>query len=234
LNLGSRLHGLWLRGSIAFFSVLPGKPLLHRPEKSDEEFLRLMREVRPRTIVDDERCFMLFQLALAASRLPGDVAEVGVYRGGTARLLARTTAPSGKTVRLFDTFAGMPSTDPVRDSHRSGDFGDSPLDDVRAYLADCPNVSFHPGLFPPTATQFEATSFCFAHIDVDIYASVRDCCEFFYPRTVAGGVLVFDDYGFRSCPGAKQAVDDFFASRPERPWWLPTGQAVVIRAATER
>jgi O-methyltransferase len=189
-----------------------------------------MKEARDRTLVDEKRCFMLFQFALSAARLPGDVAEVGVYRGGTARLLSRAVAPTGKTVRLFDTFEGMPLTDPQRDRHRTGDFGDAPLDEVRSYLADCPNVSFHPGLFPSTAAAFEATSFCLSHIDVDIYSSVRDCCAFFYPRTVPGGLLVFDDYGFRSCPGAKQAVDEFFSSRPERPWWLSTGQAVVVLA----
>ncbi len=40
--------------------------------------------------------------------------------------------------------------------------------------------------------------------------------------------MVFDDYGFESCPGAKQAVDEFFADKNERPWYLPTGQCVVI------
>ena len=63
---------------------------------------------------------MLFQFALSAARLQGDVAEVGVYRGGTARLLSRAVAPARKTVRLFDTFEGMPSTDPQRDRHRTG------------------------------------------------------------------------------------------------------------------
>ena len=228
MNASIRLRGLWLRGSSALLGRLPSRALRHEPSASDPAFVKLMEEVRGRTLVDAERCFMLFQFARSAAQLQGDVAEVGVYRGGTARLLARAVASAGKTVRIFDTFEGMPSTDPLRDRHRTGDFGDAPLDDVRSYLADCPNVSFHPGLFPSTAAAFESASFCLAHIDVDIYSSVRDCCEFFYPRTVPGGLLVFDDYGFRSCPGAKQAVDEFFSSRPERPWWLPTGQAVVV------
>lgn len=223
-----RLRGPWLRGSSALLTRLPSRTLLSQPKESDPAFRQLMKEVRGRTLMDERRCFMLFQFALSASRLQGDVAEVGVYRGGTARLLARAVATARKTVRLFDTFAGMPSTDPQRDRHRTGDFGDAPLEEVRSYLADCPNVSFHPGLFPSTVVPFEETSFCLSHIDVDIYSSVRDCCAFFYPRTVPGGLLVFDDYGFRSCPEAKQAVDEFFASRPERPQWLPTGQAVVV------
>jgi O-methyltransferase len=41
--------------------------------------------------------------------------------------------------------------------------------------------------------------------------------------------MLFDDYGFWSCPGARQAVDEFFADKPEAPFALPTGQALVAR-----
>ena len=42
--------------------------------------------------------------------------------------------------------------------------------------------------------------------------------------------MVFDDYGFPTCPGAKAAVDEFFHGRKEVPLVLPTGQAVVFAA----
>jgi hypothetical protein len=44
-----------------------------------------------------------------------------------------------------------------------------------------------------------------------------------------GGVIVADDYGFTSCPGAKRAWDDFFAGKPEKTIYLPTGQAFVVK-----
>jgi O-methyltransferase len=205
------------------------RPVKIEPWTSDPEFLRLMEGVRGRTLVDDVRCFILHQHVRGAARLPGQVAEIGVFRGGTARLLARAVAARGKTVHLFDTFAGMPATDPERDLHRAGDFADTSLPAVREYLRDTPNVRFHPGLFPQTAGPVEGERFCFVHVDVDIHASVRDCCEFFWPRLVPGGVMVFDDYGFLSCPGARLAVDEFFAGRPEAPCYLPTGQCVAVR-----
>lgn len=203
------------------------KPDPIHPWEEENLFNDKMKQVGGFTLVDKTRCFMLYQFARQASNLQGDVAEVGVYRGGTARLLAKTF--DTKNLHLFDTFAGMPPTDANLDAHKEGDFGDSPLQKVKAYLIDCKNIHFHQGIFPATAKPVENLTFCLVHVDADIYKSVRDCCIFFYPRMEKGGLMVFDDYGFLSCPGAKKAVDEFFLDKPEKPCYLPTGQCVVIR-----
>jgi len=70
-----------------------------------------MRQISGFTLVDKVRCFMIYQYAQQVTNLPGDVAEVGVYKGGTARLLAKTFERTGKTVHLFDTFSGMPPSE---------------------------------------------------------------------------------------------------------------------------
>jgi O-methyltransferase len=200
-----------------------------RPWRDEPEFVVLFREIQERTLVDESRCFTLFQLAGQARSLPGDVVEIGVYKGGTARLLARSFGPTDKTVHLFDTFSGLPDPDPARDYHQTGEFGDASLESVRRYLADCGNVMLYPGRFPETAGPVESGRFCLAHVDIDLYRSAVDCCEFLYPRLVPGGLMIFDDYGFRSCPGVKRAVDEFFEEKPETPVYLPTGQSLVIR-----
>jgi O-methyltransferase len=82
---------------------------------------------------------------------------------------------------------------------------------------------------PQTFEGFCLERVSWVHIDVDIYQSVRDCIRFLYPRLVPGGFMVFDDYGFPSCPGARRAVDEAFASLPEVPLCLPTGQCLVIK-----
>lgn len=196
---------------------------------TDADFQALRREMEGHTLVSDVDSYFSYGLARNALELPGDVAEVGVYKGGTARMLAKVFAPTGKTVHLFDTFAGMPPVDPTKDLHKESDFGDVSLEGVRHYLRDCPNVRLYQGFFPETASPIADATFCFVHADVDIYRSVLDCCRFFYPRLVPGGVIVFDDYGRNSCPGAKHAVDEFFANTPEQPVYVPTGQAFVVK-----
>ncbi len=138
-------------------------------------------------------------------------------------------AETAKTVHIFDTFSGMPPTDITKDIHKEGEFSNTSLDGVKKYLADCGNIRFNQGYFPDTATSIIDLSFCFVHIDVDIYESVMECCKFFYPRLVQGGILVFDDYGFLTCPGAKMAVDEFFSDKSEYPCYLQTGQCFVLK-----
>ena len=194
----------------------------------DASFRKILNQI-PYTLVDPVRCYMLYQYSLQASRLEGDIVEVGVYKGGTARLLAMAVQPSGRRVHLFDTFEGMPSTDPTKDEHRKGDFSDTSLEAVKRNLAGLENVQFYPGFFPDSAPPIASLRFSLAHIDVDIYHSVLDCCEFFYARMVMGGMMIFDDYGFETCPGAKQGVDEFFHGTKERPCYLPSGQCVVVK-----
>jgi O-methyltransferase len=200
-----------------------------RPWRSDPALRGLLGSVSSRTLVDPVRLYMLLQLSRQCRTLEGDVAEIGVYKGGTARLLADSFKSTGKDIHLFDTFSGMPPTDASRDWHRGGDFSDTSLQAVGDYLAGLEGVRLHQGLFPETAGPILNSMFCFVHIDVDIYRSVLDCCGFFYPRMVRSGVMVFDDYGFLTCPGARLAVDEFFAGKPESPCYLPTGQCLVVR-----
>jgi len=187
----------------------------------------------PYTLVSPQPMWILYSLAQQAMALPGEFVECGVYKGGTALLLARVirehAGPQKKVLHLFDTFEGMPDTDPEKDMVRKGDFSDTSLEDVRARLAGFPSPIFHQGKVPETLKSISGARICFAHIDVDLYQSVFDCCEVLYPQMVPGGIMVFDDYGFQSCPGARAAVDTWFKTKPEVPLVLPTAQAIVTK-----
>lgn len=207
---------------------------LFSPWNDYGDFARYRALAAPYTLVSRDRLYVLYSLALNAIHLRGDFWECGVYKGGTARMFAEFLVANARAdvkLHLFDTFSGMPETDKVLDIHRKGDFSDTNLETVRRVVGNPERVVFHPGWIPDTFRDMSHAQIALAHVDVDIYRSILDCCEFIYPRLKAGGVMVFDDYGFATCPGARKAVDEFFGDKPETPIVLQTGQAMAIRSA---
>jgi hypothetical protein len=169
----------------------------------------------------------LYRLGRDTSPLPGDMAEVGVYRGGSARVLCEVKGL--RRLHLFDTFEGIPGADARVDRHHAGDYADTSIDRVRTYLQEFDGVLFYKGRFPDTAQPLaeQGTRFSFVHLDVDVYESTRSALEFFIPRLVPGGILVSHDFRSISCPGVRRAFEKFFHGRPERVVELWDTQCVV-------
>jgi O-methyltransferase len=218
-----------------FYRPLSNPQPLFSPWIGFGNFPAFYRRAVAKTIVSPDRCYILYSLARQALGVKGDFWECGVYKGGTAAMLAEIIArvASGPKHRLhlFDTFSGMPDTDPDKDIHRRGDFGDASLDEVRGVVGHEELVLYHQGFIPETFRTLDSSQISLAHIDVDIYQSVLDCCRFIFPRLTPGGFMVFDDYGFPSCPGARAAVDEYFRDTGAYPLVLPTGQAVIFKSA---
>ena len=172
---------------------------------------------------------------LAKEGLPGDIVEVGVYRGATASVLANFARRLGRTAYLFDTFEGFPREDLTGiDTDKPMVFEDTSLESVRALVGD-ESVCFVKGYFPGTADQLpDDGSYCLVHIDCDLYAPTRSALEYFYPRMVPGGFMIVHDYSSLHWNGAENAVDQFFAGKPEAVVPLPDGAgSVVIRKARD-
>lgn len=171
----------------------------------------------------------LISLVRSTSKLGGCMAEFGVSRGGSARLMADSD-PS-RPLHLFDTFAGLPAPGDRDTAWRFGDFHAGQfacsLDNVRGYLGERPNLHFHPGLFPASASGVEHLRFSFVHVDVDLYESSLSALQFFWPRMLAGGVLLSHDY--LTCAGPNRAITVFFADRPEVVIELPGDQAAITK-----
>jgi len=178
-----------------------------------------------------DRKFALRELLKLTHALPGDVAECGVYRGGSAYLVAKELARHAphKRLLLFDSFAGLSQPAPLDGSHwRAGALACT-LQEVKANLAEYSNlVAFHAGWIPDCFRDATDRSFCFVHIDVDLYEPTLASVEFFGPRMVPGGIIVCDDYGFETCPGARRAVDEFAAAGAIQVVHLPTGQGILF------
>lgn len=200
-----------------------------------EWFQKIYELFQDVTVLTADRCYMLYRFSQHCINIPGDFAECGVYKGGSAALIAHviqsTSNPTTKLLHLFDTFKGMPKEGvPDSSDHQEGDMGDVSLTRVKAYLKGYLFTIFYPGVIPETFKHVEKKKFAFVHIDVDLFKTSKDCCEFFYDRLTSGAIMVFDDYGFPRYEYAeKKAVDEFFADKPENPISLRTGQCIVIK-----
>jgi O-methyltransferase len=195
------------------------------------EFRSYYERAIPRTLVSPDRCYVLYCLLLQALRVEGDVWECGVYRGGTAAMMGAMLADKMPTKKLylFDSFEGMPDADSKKDWHRKGDFSDTSQESVESYVGQGDLCVIRKGYIPATFSGLESARIALAHIDVDIYRSVKDCLDFIWPRLSRSGFIVCDDYGFPTCPGARAAVDEFFAGKSTIPLCLPTGQALIFK-----
>ena len=186
-------------------------------------------------IVDMARFYMLYLNVqqVLNEELPGDIVELGVYRGNSAALLAMLAREKGRQLYLFDTFTGFDRSDLIgHDSHRDPEFADTSLEMVKA-LVGIENVQYVQGLFPESCRQIHLPEkIVIAHIDCDLYKPIKAGLEHFYPRVVPGGIVIIHDYGSGYWPGATQAVNEFFADKPERPVLIPdhAGTAIIRKA----
>lgn len=155
----------------------------------------------------------------ATSSVAGEVWECGCWRGGTALWMREHLDEGGdtgraRTLRLFDTFAGLPLSG-EHDTHKVGAMAAGRAG-VETLFEGRAGVAIHEGIMPVSFTGLERVVLSVVNLDVDQYESVRDCLAWLYSRLHSGGYLIIDDYNCHSCPGARRAVDAFLVGKPER------------------
>ena len=197
--------------------------------KERAKIFNLTTEIRreKRNMLDMNEAYRIYTLVKRTNKIKGDIAEVGVYRGGSAKIICEVKGK--KNLYLFDTFEGLPKLNENHDdpsSFHKGQFANS-LEDVRTYLRKYSNLYIYKGLFPNTAKHIKNKKFSFIHLDVDLYESTLNCLKFFYPRMSIGGIIVSHDY--TTSKGVRRAVDYFFKSRPETIIELSSSQGLVLK-----
>jgi O-methyltransferase len=177
-----------------------------------------------------DEAYVIFSISRAQSILEGDMAEVGVYRGASAKLICE--GKGNRKLHLFDTFEGLHNVSDA-DTHfgdirfwRERQFSGANLESVRKYLSQYDNVFFYKGEFPSTADPIMNSRFSFVHLDADLYRSILDSLNFFYPRLVEGGIILSHDY---HADGVKRAFDEFLKDRQKSVIELASTQCILIR-----
>jgi len=183
-----------------------------------------------------ERRFNLFNLARSMRVVPGDIAECGVFRGAGSYLMLSAQAGLGKQLFGFDSFEGLsePSgLDRVETDYsfqwKKHDLSVGEAIAARNLACFGEQVTLLKGWIPERFSEVTGRRFSMVHIDVDLYEPTRDAARFFYPLLSAGGMVVCDDYGFESCPGAKRAMDEVAAEFGTCVVHLTTGQGLILK-----
>ena len=152
-------------------------------------------------------------------RIPGDLIETGVWRGGSSifmRAILKAYGDQSRTVWLADSFRGLPPPDPQRYPVDRGDtlwqYSELaiPMSEVRAnferYGLLDEQVAFLPGWFKDTLPAAPIKQLAVLRLDGDLYESTMDALGALYPKVSPGGFIIVDDYGLPTC---RAAVDEF-------------------------
>jgi O-methyltransferase len=206
----------------------------YAPWNGDKMFLETYRMIQSSTLVDKYRCFELWRLVEQSKKLDGSLIEIGVWRGGTGALIARKAHLSGivDTVYLCDTFSGVVKASDKDSSYKGGEHADTTQQKVEELLEELglTNVTILEGVFPEqTAHLIKEDRFRFCHVDVDVYQSARDITDWIWPKMTIGGIVVYDDYGFRGCDGVTEHINEQIPDLDRIVLHNLNGHAVVIK-----
>jgi len=214
------------------------------PDIADPFFVRIFPMIQPYTLTasDLESPWATYQAVqyVVKNKIPGDIVECGVWRGGTMLLIAMTLVHLGDTSRklyLYDTFAGMPAPEEIDKFRFTGEpallawerhqergirwgYGGS-VDDVRRlmqfslYPED--NLVFVEGMVEETLPGNMPETVSLLRLDTDLHRSTYHELSHLYPILSPGGILIIDDYG--EFEGAHEATDRYVAEN-ELVWFL--------------
>lgn len=217
-----------------FFEPFMGNDLANRGRFSHygcsdrKEFAQILKKIRSETelLLEDIEAFHIYMSVKRTFKVPGDIAEVGVFKGGSAKIIC--AAKGDKSLHLFDTFEGLPKVEDIDMVYPfyEGKFAAS-YESVKEYLKDNSNVFFYKGIFPGTSEPVKDKTFSMVNLDVDTYESTKMCLEFFYSRMTPGGVILSHDYV--TAPGVKKAFDDFFEHKREPVLETAGSQCIVVK-----
>jgi hypothetical protein len=168
-----------------------------------------------------------------ASLLEGDFVECGVDRAFLSSCIIQAVHFEKMTERnffLFDTYCGL--VDELVTEHDKAAYYNEYTDVyafVRNAFADYPNVHVIRGVVPDVLPTVDIERVAYLSIDMNCRAPEVAAVEYFWPKLVRGGIILFDDYGFSGHEAQKEGADQFAQSVGTKVLSLPTGQGLLIK-----
>jgi len=202
------------------------------PAEATDEDRRVLDEALKISMTSLERLWALRCAVryVGSNNIVGDLVECGVWKGGSARVMAETALSSiadPPNIWLYDTFAGM--TQPTdRDwvistgqsattlmeasLEQDGTWARANLDSVRTNVEidGYPRDKFRyvVGDVLETIPAEVPDRISVLRLDTDWFESTYHELQHLHPRVSSGGVVIVDDYGHFA--GARDAVDTYF------------------------
>ena len=211
-----------------FYSEFSFKSLYFFNDKQVVDLIRLVKKEVNFAFYPFE-AYTVYSIAKSQSNLEGEMVEVGVYQGGSAKIICE--AKGDRKLHLFDTFQGLPNV-----TDKDTCFGkklwkknlcnDTSVEMVKNYLSSYRDIYFYQGEFPNTSMPVKNSKFSFVHLDVDLYKSTKDCLVFFYPRLIKNGIILAHDY---HSDGVRSAFNEFFSEKKIPVIELTGSQCMVIK-----
>jgi len=214
-----------------FFNEFKQKPILntkHADYTSDE--IKIIDEVSELTMTNSERIVSLIRAVkyIEKHKIPGDIVECGVWRGGSIMAILKTLISLksfDRNIYLYDTFEGMsePSLNDLSFKGESAlkfyseneEYCFSSLDEVKrnvqslGYPVD--KIHYIKGKVENTIPGIViAKEIALLRLDTDWYESTLHELNHLFPRLSLGGAIIIDDYGHWQ--GCKKAVDEYLSA----------------------
>jgi hypothetical protein len=165
------------------------------------------------------------------NKVPGDLIETGVWRGGATilmRALLKVYSVTDRSVWVADSFEGLPEPDAQRFPVEAKGFHGAVISkaydrfaasleavqaNFEAFSLRDEQVKFLKGWFKDTLPSAPIQQLAVMRLDGDYYASTLDALTALYDKLSPGGFVIIDDYAEDLWTNCRQAVDEFRATR---------------------
>lgn len=179
-----------------------------------------------------------YELYRQVMGLPGDIVELGVYRGASLLSWAnfleiRNMGDRHKKVVGFDNFTGFGAMD-AKDGQEDESVGkqaggfnsrefEAQLRDAISIFDEDRFIPYKPRIHlvkgdiektvPDYVREHPGMRISLLHFDADLYRPTQVALEHLWPLVVPGGIVAFDEYAIPPWEGESKAVDEFFAGK---------------------